>query len=126
MSNCVINNDYDYDGDFPEFYFAKMVIAKKTHWCCECGRKISTGERYENARGKWYGGFQVFKTCANCLSIQSLFCSDPAHRELYPALIEEIYESGDGECIANNLDKLTPAARAKVCEILDEYWKEKQ
>ena len=58
----------------PDFFNETHVVAKKDHVCCECGRNIKSGERYEYIAGKWDGEFQVFKTCKQCEQIRKDFC----------------------------------------------------
>lgn len=121
---CQIEIDPDL-GDSADFTQTSTPTARKEHKCGECGRAILPGEKYEYVAGKWYGDFQIHKTCADCLSVRTtLFCSyyfGSIWDELYTA----IDESGGGDHIAGNLADLTPAARAKVCEIIEAYWAEK-
>jgi len=51
----------------PEFFNVVYRVAKKSHRCVECLRKIQPGERYEVASGKWDGNFDSHKTCADCV-----------------------------------------------------------
>lgn len=121
--NCLIDNDFDY-AEYPEFVKVKDVSAKKAHRCCECGREIAPKETYQYVAGSWVGRFLCFKTCGDCVSTRQLFCTHPPYGDLYSALWDEIYESYGGEHIANNLGKLTVAARLKVCGLLEKYWDE--
>lgn len=57
------------DPDTPEFYRTKRPKAVRIHRCCECGRIIEKGERYEYAAGKWGGAVNSYKTCAYCLAV---------------------------------------------------------
>ena len=118
---CQIEVDQDF-GDMPDFFTRSMPTAHNEHKCGECGRVINPGEKYEYVSGKWDGDWEVYKTCADCLSIRdTLFCNYGIGR-IYEDLMEEIYNTNGGNHIAENLAGLTPAARAKVCEMLEKYW----
>jgi len=87
MSNemeCGCQNDYcDYDGDPPDFYDQSWRKARIIHTCCECGRDIRPGERYEYVSGKWDGDIDVYKTCEQCVAIaEEYFCDCRVHGEL--------------------------------------------
>jgi hypothetical protein len=62
----------DYDGS-PEFYTHTYHRARKAHKCCECGRAINIGERYEYFASKFDGDFDVNKTCHQCAEIRQVF-----------------------------------------------------
>lgn len=56
---------------FTEFYRTCERVAKKEHICCECGKTIQKGERYQYVYGVWEidgckdsGGS---KTCLDCV-----------------------------------------------------------
>jgi len=58
------------DYDLPEFFSETVRTAKKPHRCCECGRAIAVGEKYENVTGKWEGDFSTYKTCVRCRAVR--------------------------------------------------------
>ena len=119
---CQVEVDVD-GGDMGEFVSQSMPVACKAHKCCECGRVINPGEKYERVSGKWLGDFEVYKTCLDCLSIRdTLFCNF-YYGCIFDELQEQISYSG-GDRIAENLSGLTPAARARVCEMLEKHWAE--
>jgi len=120
---CQIELDPDC-GDIAEFSTQNLVTARKEHKCAECGRTISPGEKYEYVTGRWNDYFQVYKTCADCLSIRdTLFCNF-YFGCIYEELRAEIDNTNGGNHIAENLSGLTPAARTKVSEMLEEHWAE--
>lgn len=59
------------DYEPPVFYSLDWHTARKTHKCSECGKRISPGERYEKAVGKWDGAVGVFKTCSRCVALRA-------------------------------------------------------
>lgn len=66
---CLSSSDYD----APKMYSEKVVKARKSHRCCECGRLINVGNHYQKACGKWGGDFGEFHTCMDCLNIREAF-----------------------------------------------------
>ena len=61
-------------------YSRTWPVARKAHWCCECGEAIPKGERYERAFMAWDGTADTFKTHKACRDlasfIQDVFCED--------------------------------------------------
>jgi len=111
-----------YDSKYPELFRSEMAIAKKLHKCSECRRIILIGEKYEHVSGKWEGQFETFKTCSDCLSIrESFFCDGYLFGELLENLCEHISEM-NGEISSDCIVDLTPAAKAKVCEMIEQAW----
>lgn len=49
----------------------KIVKARKSHRCCECGFPISAGDRYQRMDGIWEGEALSFTTCLNCAEVRS-------------------------------------------------------
>lgn len=108
----------------PSFHHEKMVRAMKEHRCCECGRTITPGERYEKVAGVWDGEFNTYKTCDDCLSIRdSFFCDGWGYTSIYEHLYQHICDMkgriGE-ECILS----LTPCARDLVFNAIEETWHE--
>jgi hypothetical protein len=122
-SDCACVYVGDYDG--PEFCHAERRRARKTHKCDECWREIVAGETYEHVRGKWDGYMSTFKTCGDCLSIRdSFFCEGFMYGGLWEDLHEHLHAvvrfgTGiDSSCLVS----LTPRAREKVCDEIEELW----
>ncbi len=65
-------NDYECFCDYEpaEFYSKSEPCARKAHKCCECGKAIQPGEKYEYVRGKWDGHMDFFKTCSRCTALR--------------------------------------------------------
>jgi len=60
--------------DGPEFCNEREVVARKQHYCCECGETIEPGQRYERVAGKWNGGIETYCTCLTCQRIRLDYC----------------------------------------------------
>jgi len=58
----------------PEFINFSEPVARKDHWCCECGEAIPKGTKYEYVAGLWYGFLDTFKTCLICARIRQEHC----------------------------------------------------
>lgn len=58
------------DFDMPSICREEFPTARKEHKCCECGRIIRKGEKYQLIEGKWEGVFDRFKTCMQCQAIR--------------------------------------------------------
>ena len=56
-----------------EFCSASTRTARKEHTCCECGKTIQSGERYERSAGKTDGDIWTFSTCLICAEIANAF-----------------------------------------------------
>ncbi len=100
----------------------KIVTAKKTHKCNECGHEIQPGKQYENYSGLYEGHWWHHKTCLDCLDIRNTFFKKGFYAEmLYENLSENLDEWGcdiPEDCIAD----LRPRAREKVCELIEKCW----
>ena len=113
----------DMDIDDPvEILSDKMVVARKDHKCAECCETIPKGTTYRNETFI-YEGMGYHKTCLVCDSVRSkMFCSFK-YGEIWERLREEILES-DGSMAWSHIAGLIPAARVKVCDLIEEYWYE--
>lgn len=115
--SCQINVGVD---DECEMLSAKWTRSRSLHKCGECGLKIKPGAEYLRERTIYDGHFNTYKTCVDCLSIRQNLCGD----WIYTAVRETVSDAiADGleipeKCIA----RLTPAARAWVCELIEEEW----
>ena len=116
--SCVYVDGYE----LPEFSDSRIYKAKKDHVCTECYRKILPGEKYERVFGKWDGAVETYKTCSDCLSVRDVFfCGSWGYTSIWEDLYSHIAEGSiDSDCLV----ALTPRAREKVCEMIEESWEE--
>lgn len=122
MMECSCNISMN-DGECAEFASEKIVTARKTHLCCECRKKIQPGEKYEYVSGVWEGRFEHYKTCLDCVSMRKSFFHIWVYTDVWESFKNEM------DCCAwqvpeSCMAKLTPGARAKVCEMIEQYWDE--
>jgi hypothetical protein len=97
--------------------------ARKPHRCNECYRTIQPGEQYENVKGLADGVWFKHKTCADCLSVRSVFFESYYYERLWDHVRDFLYEC-QHQVPEDCMVELTPAARAKVCELIEEYWED--
>lgn len=50
----------------PDVFDRRHRRAAKERGCCECGRAIEPGERYEEVTGLWDGCWSRYRTCQGC------------------------------------------------------------
>ena len=117
---CEIDMDVE-SGDGWDFVSQKKVKSRKVWRCGECYRDIGIGETYENVRGMINGTIYQHRTCSDCLSLRETFFTSYYFETLWENFRDFVFDSCGGlseECLA----KLTPVARGKACEIVEEYW----
>jgi len=113
--------DIDY---YVDVITEKIVKSRKPHECCECRRVIDPGEQCEYTSYKHDSNFNTHRICLDCLSVRDeFFCGGWGYGRIWEDLeehIDGIYGRIDSSCITG----LTPAARKKVCEIIEHVWKD--
>ena len=124
MGECPCQITVDVD-ECANLLSEKKVTAKKAHKCGECDRTIPAGETYLREAYVYEGDFRSETTCLDCLSIRdNLFC-DWYYGTILETLKFEILEYDlipPEACIA----KLTPTARAMVCDLIEEAWEKEE
>ena len=107
--------------DYCPFSTRVHYTARKKHKCNECGRNIIKGESYERIT-LFYPEIMTQKTCEDCLSIRETFFCDGFYFDSIIDDMRQHVEDCNAEMPWAKLSKLTPAARAKVCEFVEDYW----
>lgn len=118
---CSCEIDVDNDGG-PDFYYSKIVKARKEHVCYECCKTIQKSEKYEHVRGMWDGSFSTYKTCIDCLSLRKEFFSSGFIFGQIWDDFDSFLEDCSGEISEACIIELTPIAKGKVCEMIELYW----
>lgn len=110
-------------GAFPAARFKNQNrTARKAHRCCECHKIINPGEQYRYDSGIWDGEPQSFKTCLDCVSIQSVYFCEWTFGEIWNDLRENMNEDGLASIesfMDYRLEDLTPGARAAVMNLIE-------
>jgi hypothetical protein len=120
--SCVYTVYTGYDGHDQDFVNTNHRKAIKEHQCCECHRVITIGEKYEYTAGCWEGDFATYKTCSDCRAIRdAFFCEGWLFTHVLENLADYIYDVG-GDISESCVAELPPAARATVCELIEQQW----
>ena len=105
-----------------EFYNEKIITARKSHKCSECGAEIKPGYKYEYVFGIWEGDKFTVKTCADCLSLRNaFFCSGYYHENIREEIQSFINDCG-GDISEKLISNLTKKAREWVCAQIEFQW----
>lgn len=113
--SCTVDVDYTVDG--PVCHKTEIRTARKKHRCIECGKTIIPGEKYEHVWGVWDSSPETYKTCLDCKSLRDVFFDSWTYTELW-----EYFYEWDGDIPESCISRLTPAARVKVCEFIEDGW----
>ena len=97
--------------------------AIKPHVCDECKREIGKGEVYRREVVKYSDLFH-HKMCADCLSVREVFFSSGWYFGGLWRDFEDFVVSCDGNISSSQLRMITKPARDKICDMLEEYWKD--
>lgn len=101
----------------------KVVKARKAYQCCECRETINIGDEYEHYTGTHEGSIFHHKTCKDCVSLRDAYFCNYYFGDVWELFRQHVYES-NGEVCLEPMEKLTPRAKAKACEVIDEFWRE--
>lgn len=122
---CICSIDVDYDPDcVAEDSIIGIRIAKEEYKCYECGRKIEILDKYEVVHAKWPhlldGTWETTRICMICVEIRDCYFCTYVYGSMWEDFQLYIEEEGDvGIC---KLDALSPAARRRMIQWLDEYF----
>jgi hypothetical protein len=119
MSDCGVCLTGCEDAD-TDFVHSKVSVARKLHVCCECGKEIIKGDKYERSSGRTDGDFWSFSTCLICAEIATAFyCTGRWYGGI---LWEEMREYAFGEMTTGCLERLaTAAAKAELMKRWNEW-----
>jgi len=110
--------------DENEFNKHSIRRARKEHKCEECGKAIHPDDQYEYWAAKSEGQFWTAKTCLDCKSIRDAFyCEGWIFGKVLEKLREYLQEV-NGKVSDSCLLSLTPKARDRVCDMIQEVWDE--
>jgi RNase P subunit RPR2 len=119
---CACEVSMDIDSCHDDFHNRAERKAIKEHKCGECGKIIVKREKYQYMTGKSGGYMYTHKMCNDCHSILKYFYNGGFFFEqLWDDLFEFIRESDyttNEKCLA----QITPVAREKICDYIQENW----
>jgi hypothetical protein len=128
---CSCTVDVDYTGDGPVCHKTGIRTARKKHRCIECGKTIIPGEKYEHVWGVWDSEPSTYKTCLDCKSLRDVFFDGFSYTQVWDDFYNEFesitnfydeFRSITPDIPESCISALTPGARAKVCELIENSW----
>ncbi len=96
----------------------KFIRGRKRHLCNECQCWLDKGEQHEMFSGAIDGHWVTYRTCMDCISARDAFFCNGWYWTMIWEDIRDHLEWTDIDLCC--LEKLTPVARAKVVDIIDE------
>lgn len=117
--SCSAHSGYDDD----EHSWGKRIVkAAKEHKCYECHGAIHKHEEYHYHTVFSPGTIDNFKVCRTCQNvIDQFFPNGWMFGSIWDDLRSYIDSSWIDDLPSDCISKLVPAARDKVCDILQEY-----
>ena len=127
MSSCSCADVCGWDdGEAVACYRRRVVKARMLCRCYECAAPIARGDMHQCETGVSDGRWFTTRTCLDCASVQeSFFGCGWVSGGVWEDLREHI-EATNGEISSACLVSLTPAARVRVCELIEEEWERQE
>lgn len=123
---CAIDPSYGCDEAYSHTEPA-MITSDSVEKCTECSGKIQPGTQHEHITFTYPESpnerRETCLTCPDCLSLRKNFFCSWAYGCLWDDFSEYVQEYLEDFPYAL-LAKLTPAARANACDIIEEEWAE--
>ena len=117
---CAVSNDMDNDAAWG---CREIKRAGKIHKCCECFSAIEPGTSYFYHTVFAEGTVSNFKVCPDCQSVIWQFFKNGWYFEtVWDSLTDYLYDNWKDDLPSSCICQLTPVARDKVCDILDEIY----
>lgn len=113
-----------WDGDGATELSCRMVLARKKHVCCECGREIDKNDSYERYRLVYDREISEFKTCVDCLSLRDAFFDSWSFTGIWGEFYEYVHEAYGEEIKWSALSKLTDNAKDIAFGYIEAIWNE--
>ena len=106
------------------YWNSREMGAAKPHKCCECGEYINKGDMF--IFGTYIEpGIRIDNsiTCMTCKDIEDSFFKNGHYvGQMLDNLFDYLWDSWGGHDLPSNcISKLTPAARDRVCDILQKF-----
>ena len=116
---CLVDRSNVYDLYCREIK-TKILAARNSRKCGECGKEINPGEKYEHYTGCQDGSFFHASTCLLCVELRNQFCCV----YYFGSVLEDIKEAfSDKEDISLGcMDGLSPQALDWVEKTLEETY----
>lgn len=111
--------------NYCEFIFEKTVTSTKKYKCVECSCAIPSNTLYHIEVAINDGVTEEYKTCMDCMSVREHLVCDFYYEQIWCLIESQLkYEINDTSIPWAKIGRLTPTARNKVCEIIEQNWAE--
>lgn len=120
MECSCISADVD---NFSDVLFEKDLTAKVKHICYECLKEIEIGEAHHFEKTEFEGNFNEYRTCLDCMSVREHLVCEFYYGQIWELVDNELSQYPD-DIPWSKIGRLTPAARNRVCEIIERNWDE--
>lgn len=120
--NCSCNVGNNYEDDEQTGYIERRLRAAKAHKCRECGNIIQKGETFVFCTCLKVGDISNYKMCSTCHEIATEFFHDGwIFTQIMDSLGDYFYQGWRDDLPSNCISKLSPPARSRVCDMLQEF-----
>jgi len=99
----------------------KKATARKLHHCCECSCEITPGTEYRKETVRDIDRIEQYKTCMDCMSVREHLVCDFFYTRIWDTIADFIDDYSSDMPWAK-IGRLTPVARARVCEMIERAW----
>jgi len=104
----------------------RVIRARKSHVCGECGRTVAPGEEYERFVGVLDGTVTTHKTCLDCVSIRdAFFCQGWFYGQIWEDVWNHVQDL-QGDLHPTCFVDLTPRAEKELRELIERYLEEEE
>lgn len=120
---CTVEVDFS-DGDEMELLSVKQLHAARKHKCDECKEDINRGDWCHREVFKCAGNIETHRTCEHCYSLRQVFFSRGWYYGIIWDQMQEFIGECDGDISVECIRMLTPKARGKVLDMVEERWEQ--
>ena len=107
--------------EYSEILSDTYPTANREYKCGECRRVIMPGEIYRLEKALFNRSADTVKTCIDCNSVREYLVCDFYWGEVWE-LVRESFRDYPDAIPWTKIGRLTPAARAMACEIIEDIW----
>jgi len=123
--DCSCSVDFGFN-DETRWSYQQIKKAAKRHKCYECGTPIPAGSSYFCHTIFGGGIVEHFRYCHDCQSVVDKFFTNGWYfGNVWESLSGYLYDNWREDLPSSCICKLTPGARDKVCDILEEIHTER-
>lgn len=109
--------DFDFDYEPSRIH----IIAKKRWKCRECGVQMGVGQEHVFHSSVQNGSWFASRVCLDCQSMIDNLFEDWYSGSTWDDLAQHVWDC-QGNISYEKVSKLTPVARARVCDMVEKSW----